>query len=62
MEFSAPARHNALIGRFLADTCGATAIEYSMIAAGVGLAVASAVWALGSQVQTTLYAKLANLF
>jgi Flp pilus assembly pilin Flp len=64
MELFALARHNArlLVGRFLADTWGATAIEYSMVAAGIGLAVASAVWALGSTIETTFYNKLANLF
>ncbi|MGA2124607.1 MAG: Flp family type IVb pilin [Xanthobacteraceae bacterium] len=56
----AGARH--LVARFLADTGGATAIEYSVIAAGVGGAVAATVWGLGSQIQTTLYNKIAQLF
>jgi pilus assembly protein Flp/PilA len=51
-----------LVGRFLADTGGATAIEYSLVAAGVGVAVASAVWSLGTAIKTTFYTKLSNLF
>ena len=47
---------------FLRDERGATAIEYAMIAAGVGAAVASAVYGLGTSVQTTLYNKIANIF
>jgi pilus assembly protein Flp/PilA len=64
MELFALARYDArhLIGRFLADACGATAIEYSMVAAGIGLAVSVAIWTLGSTIQTTFYDKLANLF
>ena len=50
------------IKRFFADARGATAIEYSMIAAGVGVAVASAVWSLGTAVKTTFYDKLPALF
>jgi pilus assembly protein Flp/PilA len=38
--------------RFARDDNGATAIEYAMIAAGVGAAVASAVMALGTAVKT----------
>ena len=35
--------------RFLRDEKAATAIEYAMIAAGVGVAIAATVMALGSQ-------------
>jgi Flp pilus assembly pilin Flp len=45
-----------------ADESGATAIEYGMIAAGVGGFIAATVWSLGSQLKTTFYDKLANLF
>ena len=37
--------------RFARDDKGATAIEYAMIAAGVGAAVASTVMALGTSVR-----------
>jgi pilus assembly protein Flp/PilA len=47
--------------RFWADERGATAIEYAMIAAGIGAALAATITSLGSQVKTTLYDKLANL-
>jgi pilus assembly protein Flp/PilA len=36
---------------FLADERGATAIEYAMIAAGIGAAIAATVYTLGSQVK-----------
>jgi pilus assembly protein Flp/PilA len=48
--------------RFLADQQGATAIEYAMIAAGVGATIASTVWGLGSQLKTGWYDKLASMF
>jgi len=49
------------LGRFCADESGATAIEYGMIAAGVGACVAGAVMGLGSNLKTTFYDKLAAL-
>ena len=52
----------SLLARFGADQNGATAIEYGMIAAGVGAFVAGAVWNLGSHLNTTFYDKLAALF
>ncbi|MBM3531000.1 MAG: Flp family type IVb pilin [Alphaproteobacteria bacterium] len=50
------------IVRFCADTRGATAIEYAMIAAGVGAFIAATVMGLGSSLKETFYDKLANLF
>jgi Flp pilus assembly pilin Flp len=50
------------IGRFRADRDGATAIEYAMIAAGVGGFIAATVFSLGSSLKTTFYDKLAALF
>ncbi len=49
------------IARLCADESGATAIEYGMIAAGVGACVAGAVMSLGSNLKTTFYDKLAAL-
>jgi pilus assembly protein Flp/PilA len=49
------------IRRFCADENGATAIEYAMIAGGVGAVVAVAVQSLGSGIKTTLYDKLASI-
>lgn len=46
----------------LADESGATAIEYGMIAAGVGGAVAVTVYSLGSAVKQQLYDKIAGIF
>ena len=51
------------IGRgLLEDERGATAIEYAMIAAGIGVTIAATVWGLGADVKSTLYDKLAQLF
>lgn len=47
--------------RFAADESAATAIEYALIAAGVGVAVAATVWNLGSEVKQNLYDKIAGL-
>lgn len=60
-----PAFHagkDAAAGRFLRDDKGATAIEYAMIAAGVGAAIASTVWTLGAEVRANLYDKLTLMF
>jgi len=47
---------------FAADQSGATAIEYGIIAAGVGAFIASTIWSMGSTLKTTFYDKLAALF
>jgi len=46
--------------RFAADSSGATAIEYGLIAAGVGAAIAGTVYNLGTVIETTLYGKILN--
>jgi pilus assembly protein Flp/PilA len=51
-----------LTARFLADRSGATAIEYALIAAGIGVTIASTVWGLGSSLKTNWYDKMANMF
>ena len=51
-----------LVRRFAADEQGATAIEYGLMAGGIGAAVAGAIYAVGSEVKTTLYDKLTSLF
>jgi pilus assembly protein Flp/PilA len=52
----------SLVVRFRNDESGATAIEYAMIAAGVGGFIAATVWNMGSHLKTTFYDKLAALF
>ena len=47
---------------FVNDTGGATAIEYALIAAGIGAAVASTIWGLGDTIKTTFYDKLLSMF
>lgn len=48
--------------RLLVDERAATAIEYAMIAAGVGAAIAATVYSLGSAVKSQLYDKIADIF
>jgi Flp pilus assembly pilin Flp len=57
--FRADALH--LATRFLADKGGATAIEYALIASAIGVAIASTVWAFGSQLRDVTYAKVYNV-
>jgi pilus assembly protein Flp/PilA len=52
----------ARIGRLLADISGTTAIEYAVIASMVSIAIMGAVTALGVDLQTVFYNKLAGLF
>ena len=47
---------------FAASQSVATAIEYAMIAAGVGAALAATITSMGSSVKTTLYDKLQSIF
>ena len=47
--------------RFYADESGATAIEYAMIASGVGAFVGGAVYSLGGKVKG-LFTSLSGLF
>jgi pilus assembly protein Flp/PilA len=42
-----------LVGRFLRDDSGATAIEYGLIAAGISVAIIVAVNTLGTNLNTT---------
>jgi pilus assembly protein Flp/PilA len=47
-------------GRLLADERGATAIEYALIASGIGAAIISIVSGLGNTIVNNLYDKIAN--
>ena len=55
-------RRGACRPRFLYDEHGATAIEYSIVAAGIALVVAPIIYVLGSTVFTNLYQQIANAF
>jgi pilus assembly protein Flp/PilA len=44
--------------RFLSDISGATAIEYAMVAAGIAMAVISAVDLVGQNVKTAFFDKI----
>jgi pilus assembly protein Flp/PilA len=39
------------LSRLLHDESGATAIEYGLIAAGIGVFIISAIWAVGSSLK-----------
>jgi len=52
----------SIAARFRDDESGATAIEYAMIAAGVGAFIAATVMNVGSTLKTTFYDKLAGMF
>ena len=43
----------SLISKFFKDESGATAIEYGLIAAGIAIAIITAVQGVGSQLSTT---------
>jgi Flp pilus assembly pilin Flp len=48
--------------RFWVDQRGATAIEYAMIAAAVGGAVAATIFLLGGDLKTTYYDRISAAF
>lgn len=54
-------RSARLVGCFVADERGATAIEYALIAAGIGATIAATVWQFGSQLRDGVYAKVYNV-
>ena len=49
-----------LVRRFQADESGATAIEYALIAAGIGAAIIATVMNLGTTIKTALWDKIAG--
>jgi pilus assembly protein Flp/PilA len=51
----------ALLRRCLADERGATAIEYALVACGVGATIAATVFGFGSNLKTVFYDKIAAL-
>ncbi len=44
---------NTLMKRFVKDESGATAIEYGLIAAGIGVAIIGAISTLGGEISGT---------
>ncbi len=49
-----------LLRRFRADERGTTAIEYALIAAGVGATIAATVYNMGSTLKTVWWDKIGN--
>jgi pilus assembly protein Flp/PilA len=52
---------NKLVSRFIKDESGATAIEYALIAAGIAIAIISAVNGVGTALQTKFNAISSSL-
>ena len=48
------------IGRFIADQRGATAIEYGLMVALIGVAIMTIVFATGQNINNTLYGRISN--
>ena len=60
-EVSTEARKiKGLVARFTKCESGATAIEYTLIAAGIGLAVSATVYNVGAIVLNDLFNNIAN--
>jgi Flp pilus assembly pilin Flp len=52
----------ALLREFVVtEKRGATAIEYAIVAAGIGAAIAATVFGFGSELKATFYEKIAAL-
>ena len=50
-----------LAKRFRADESGATAIEYALIAAGIGATIAATVYNMGSTLKAVWWDKIGNI-
>jgi Flp pilus assembly pilin Flp len=50
-----------ITARFWRHEGGATAIEYAMIAAGIGATIAATVWQFGGTLRDGVYAKVYNV-
>jgi pilus assembly protein Flp/PilA len=50
----------AALGRFIADRRGATAIEYGLMVALIGLAIMTIVFTTGQNINNTLYGRITN--
>jgi pilus assembly protein Flp/PilA len=48
------------LGRFLADRRGATAIEYGLMVALIGVAILTTVFSMGQGINNTLYGAITN--
>ncbi len=48
------------LGRFAADERGATAIEYGLMVALIGIAILATVFSMGQGIKNTLYGQIVN--
>jgi Flp pilus assembly pilin Flp len=51
---------NSRVDRFLVDQRGATAIEYSLMVALIGLVIMATVFSIGQGINQTLYGRITN--
>jgi pilus assembly protein Flp/PilA len=49
-----------ITGRFVADERGATAIEYGLMVALIGMTIMATIVSVGSGIKTTLYGSIVN--
>ena len=54
------ARALGRLGRFVADRRGATAIEYGLMVALIGIAIMTTVFSMGQGINNTLYGAITN--
>lgn len=50
-----------MLGYFINDTRGATAIEYGLIAAGIAITISGAVWMFGDDLYNMFFVTLPTL-
>lgn len=50
-----------MLGRYFDNTCGATAIEYGLIAAGIAITISGAVWVFGDDLYTMFFETLPTI-
>jgi pilus assembly protein Flp/PilA len=55
-------RFHRFLHPFTQDECGATAIEYALIAGGISIAIVTVLSTLQGQIMVVFYDKLTNLF
>jgi pilus assembly protein Flp/PilA len=59
-QFNSKPTRSDVWRRFLADDSGATAIEYGLLVAGIGLTIMGTVSATGQAIKNDLYGQIAN--
>jgi Flp pilus assembly pilin Flp len=60
ISFGFVASVNSSVRRFVVDERGATAIEYSLMVALIGITIMAAVFSTGEGIKDTLYGRITN--